>query len=131
MADTLKTPNVMLSELQDQLDYDVCPNNVSNAFEQWQDQSNDSYPLVLDFQYDRGKVIGRFIVLTFLFTYTVTLLKSSIAIRSKRNGREPPMVPYWIPFMGNLLPFISDPYKYCTEIKCDSTSLLASAGVTE
>ena len=46
------------------------------------------------------------IALLFIVTYMATSLKSVIAIRGKKDGREPPIVPYWIPILGNLIPLV-------------------------
>ena len=116
MADTLKTANEVLFKLQGSHDYDVCCNNVSMGLEQWQTLKKGNYRSELDLQYDWGLVIGLAIVLTFLLTYTYTHLKSSMGLKSKKDGREPPIVPYWIPFLGNLIPFIRDPFTYCADI---------------
>ena len=42
-----------------------------------------------------------------VITFLVTSIKSSITIRSSKIS-EPPILPYWIPFVGNLIPFLRD-----------------------
>jgi ABC-type anion transport system duplicated permease subunit len=115
MASHIGTSKVVLLHMQDAFRYDVCSDNVSTEIKQWQELGIGSYLSELNSQYDRRKVIGLSVVLTFLLTYTITFLKSSMGLRSKKNGREPPMAPYWIPFLGNLLPFLRDPFTYCAE----------------
>lgn len=56
---------------------------------------------------------GALLLLTLLLTYLVTSLISSIAIRRKKNGKETPQMPYWVPFLGNLIPFLWDPPGFC------------------
>jgi hypothetical protein len=132
MASHFGTSKEVLLNMQDALRYDVCSDNISTEIKQWQDLRIDSYVSELNSQCDRRKFIGLSIVLTFLLTYTITLLKSSMGLRSKKHGREPPMVPYWIPFLGNLLPFVWDPFTYCAETTWVSYLLTrTSAGVLE
>ena len=45
----------------------------------------------------------------FLSTYAVTTLNSALALQSRKDGREPPGVPYFIPFIGNSISFAWDP----------------------
>lgn len=115
MASHFITSQVVLLNIQDGLRYDIYSDNISTEIQHWQDFRIKSYLLELNSQYDRRKLIGLSIVLTFLLTYIITLLKSSMGLRSKKHGREPPLAPYWIPFFGNLLPFIWDPFTYCAE----------------
>lgn len=42
-------------------------------------------------------------------TYVVTSLQSFLAMNSaKQHGKRPPTVPYWIPFVGNVISFFWD-----------------------
>lgn len=132
MAGTFETSKEVLLELQNALRYDVCSDNLSAEVKQWQDWRIGSHLSPSSSPYDWRKVIGLSIVLTFLLTYTITFLKSSIGLRSKKHGREPPMAPYWIPFLGNLLPFIWDPFTYCDETACVPRLLTrTSVGIPE
>ncbi len=115
MADHLVASKGMLLNMKVSIRYDVCFDNVSAMIKKWQDLRLESYLSELNSQINRRKVVGLFIVLAFLLTYTITFMRSIVALRSKKHGREPPMAPYWIPFLGNLLPFIWDPFKYCAE----------------
>lgn len=118
MASVLETSNEVLLKLQNTFGYDICSENVSNGIIQWQTLESSSHISELDSQYDRRNVIGLSVVLTFVLTYMITFIKSSIRLRSKKYGREPPMAPYWIPFLGNLLSFAWDPFTYCVETTC-------------
>lgn len=42
-------------------------------------------------------------------TYLTTSMLSALAVRSsKQNGKRPPILPYWIPFIGNLIDYFRD-----------------------
>jgi hypothetical protein len=46
---------------------------------------------------------------TLLMTYLITSVQSAIAWRShKEHGKRPPILPYWIPFVGNLISYLWD-----------------------
>ncbi|KAL2045340.1 hypothetical protein N7G274_002423 [Stereocaulon virgatum] len=115
MANNIEISRRVLLELRDALRYGVCYDSVSTEVKQWQDLRIGNYLSGRTFQHDWRKVIGLCIALTFVSTYTITLLKSTIGLRSKKHGREPPIAPYWIPFLGNLLPLIWDPFTHCDE----------------
>lgn len=55
-----------------------------------------------------------FILLT--SNYLITSWRSSQAIRSKSKKREPPIVPYWIPFVGSLVPVVKDSAGFVSQI---------------
>lgn len=127
MAGTYEIQEQVLLPLQDAFRYNASSDIASNRLRQRQDLKISSAMLQPEFYCHRKNAIGLAIVLIFLLTYTITLLKSSAALRSSKFGREPPMVPYWIPFLGNLLPFIRDPFSYCEEtmyVSCFSPELL-------
>lgn len=115
MASIFETPEHVLLTLQNALSYNVSSDILPIELTQWQNFEFSSSILQPEFHYYRKYAIGLSIILTFLLTYTVTLLKSKVALRSSKYGREPPIVPYWIPFLGNLLPFVRDPFSYCDE----------------
>lgn len=50
-----------------------------------------------------------------LLTYTITSIQSAINLRSNKVS-EPPIVPYFIPFLGNLLPFLLSPSNFTSSI---------------
>lgn len=132
MVCTPETSKDVLLKLQDALTYGVCSDNVFMEVKTWQNLQVGSYLSEWSSQYHGKTVIGLLIALTFLLTYTTTLVKSSKLLRSNDRGRKPPIAPYWIPFLGNLLPFVWDPFTYCAEITCVSHLLTpTSAGKLE
>ena len=54
-------------------------------------------------QCDWTTIVAVVLVLIFLSTYVITTVISAFALRSKKDGRDPPVVPYFIPFLGNSL----------------------------
>lgn len=74
-----------------------------NAWRAWtESKSSWRSSVYRDWEFKTGALL----LLTLLLTYLVTSLISSIAIRRKKNGKEPPQMPYWVPFLGNLIPFL-------------------------
>lgn len=53
------------------------------------------------------KLLAAAAITSMLFiTYVVTSLQSVLAMNSaKQDGKRPPTVPYWIPFLGNVIFF--------------------------
>jgi hypothetical protein len=49
-------------------------------------------------------------------TYVITSMKSYLERRETKVGREPPGIPYWIPFVGNLFEFFKDTRGYMTKV---------------
>lgn len=54
------------------------------------------------------------ICLLSVLTFVTTSVKSSLAFRDKGNEKHPIPIPYWIPFLGNLIPFLWDPAGFCS-----------------
>ena len=50
-----------------------------------------------------------------ILTYTITSIKSALTLRCTRVS-EPPIVPYFIPFFGNLLPFLFSASDFASSI---------------
>ena len=50
--------------------------------------------------------IGVGVLLVPLITYIVTIFISRIGRADRRHGREPPLNPYWFPFLGNWWSFL-------------------------
>ncbi len=48
----------------------------------------------------------------FALTYLITYLWATIAARSNGKGKSPPMVPYAVPILGNLLAFAFDTCRF-------------------
>lgn len=63
-------------------------------------------------QWDWKIKIGAGLLLLTLATYLTTSLESWIVIQSKKKEKRPPTVPYWIPFVRNLIPFLWDPARF-------------------
>ncbi|KAI0454853.1 cytochrome P450 [Xylaria acuta] len=50
--------------------------------------------------------LGAGILVIPILTFSITSIISWISTASKREGREPPLNPYWFPFLGDWLPFL-------------------------
>lgn len=61
-----------------------------------------------------------FLFLSLATTYLLTTLRSSLALSPKtksRNGASPPIVPYSIPLLGNLIPFATNTQAFMTYMR--------------
>ncbi|MCJ1391521.1 hypothetical protein MMC18_004385 [Xylographa bjoerkii] len=105
----------ILHSIQNVLRYTLEPGNVTFKIGQWQIPKMDGHRSYTDFPYDWSIVIATSFFLAFLFTYLITSLKSSIALGTKRFSRKPPIMPYWIPFFGNIIPFLWNPASFCSK----------------
>lgn len=56
-------------------------------------------------------------VLVFPLTFFITSIISYVKRKSKNGVREPPVYPYWIPFLGHVVNFVSDRMAFFGEIK--------------
>jgi hypothetical protein len=56
------------------------------------------------------------IVFVLTSTYVITSTKSYFERRETKIGREPPGIPYWIPFVGNLFDFFRDTRGYLIKV---------------
>ena len=83
---------------------------------QWQISKMAVYILESILQYDWRVRTATSLCLAFVLTYLATSVKSSMAIRSTRTQKKPPIVPYWLPFFGNLFPFLWDPPAFCSKM---------------
>lgn len=56
------------------------------------------------------KLVAILVVASILFsTYLATTMQSALAMRSsKKQGKRPPIVPYWVPFLGSVVPYLWD-----------------------
>ena len=52
------------------------------------------------------------LLLIFLSTYVSTAVSSALTVRSTKDGKEPPVVPYFLPFIGNTIAFARDPASF-------------------
>lgn len=101
--------------LYDELRYALGPENVTTKVRQWHASTTNPHFLRLNSQGHWGMMLLASLLLAFILTYVTTFLRSSIAIRGQKVGRQPPIMPYWIPFLGNLLPYVWDPSGFCTK----------------
>ncbi|MCJ1468680.1 hypothetical protein MMC07_007309 [Pseudocyphellaria aurata] len=54
-------------------------------------------------------VLALAVISTLAGTYLITSLRSVVALTShKQHGKRPPVLPYWIPFVGSVIPFVRD-----------------------
>lgn len=56
------------------------------------------------------------IVLIPVLTFILTSLKSAYALRSNKSEQLPPIVPYWLPFLGNVIDFARDAPGFAAQI---------------
>ena len=108
-ADWQNVPYMVYDELR----YALGPENVTTKVRQWQTSTTNPPVLKLASQGRWRMVLGVSVLLTFLLTYVTTLLRSSIAISRQQVRRQPPIMPYWIPFIGNLISYVWDPSGFC------------------
>ena len=103
----------VLYDLQGALESTLKFNNVTIKANQWHSPRVDMGTLLqLISKYDWRFMVGILLLLIFLLTYLATSLKSKITT----GGKKPPIVPYWVPFLGNLIPFVWDPAGFCSKI---------------
>ena len=58
--------------------------------------------------YDWTTIAALLLALTCFSTYAITTATSALALRSKKNGKDPPVVPYFLPLLGNSISLIRD-----------------------
>ena len=51
-----------------------------------------------------------------VLTYIVTSVKCVLRMRDTSSDRKPPILPYWLPFVGNLIPFALNMPKFAADI---------------
>ncbi len=52
----------------------------------------------------------------FLSTYAFTAVEAAIALRSRKRGRELPVIPYYLPILGNSVSFAWNPAGFVDSI---------------
>ncbi len=109
MVNISATRQRMLDRIHDALRHTLESDNVAAKVGQWQISSVSNHPLASRFQCNWKLFMGISLVLAFPITYLITSLKSKLAIRGKELGGKPPIMPYWVPFLGNFLPLLWDP----------------------
>ncbi|KAE8443147.1 hypothetical protein EG329_002316 [Mollisiaceae sp. DMI_Dod_QoI] len=67
-------------------------------------------------QWDVRLTVAVSFISIFLLTQVITSVRSSIALRSKGNIKTPPLMPYSIPGLGNLVAFAFDTQAFLTNI---------------
>lgn len=56
------------------------------------------------------------ILLLFPMTYLTTSFTSTMTVHKKGSAKEPPTVPFWIPVLGNIIPFLMDGAAFASSI---------------
>ncbi len=56
------------------------------------------------------------ILLTLLFTYVSTSLQSLSTRHFRPRNAQPPLVPYWVPFVGNTVSFAANTRSYIASL---------------
>lgn len=51
-------------------------------------------------------------------TYLVSTALALWSINQAGNGKKPPTIPYWIPYLGNLIPFVRDTAGFLENVSC-------------
>ncbi len=59
-------------------------------------------------QWDLRLTVAAAILSTFFLTQIVTSVRSNVALRRSGDGKTPPIMPYAVPVLGNLLAFAFD-----------------------
>ncbi|KAI9739478.1 MAG: hypothetical protein M1818_005166 [Claussenomyces sp. TS43310] len=78
-------------------------------------QDGPKLPPVLVSQDWRLNILLIFMAVPIL-TYVFSSLKSLMAIRSRKSGVRPAIVPYWLPFLGNMFAFVWDPPAFASSL---------------
>jgi len=61
-------------------------------------------------------VIATIVVLPFLLTYILSSIRFMRMRRAKHGSRHPPLIPYWIPFVGHTIPFVFNTPGFMTSL---------------
>ena len=51
-----------------------------------------------------------------VLTYAVTSMKAAYMLRSQKSEKAPPIMPYWLPFFGNVVDFARDAPGFAAKI---------------
>lgn len=57
------------------------------------------------------------VFLTPVVTYGSIVVGNWWSVRSRKDGRAPPVVPYWVPFVGSLFAIGLNPFRFLSEIR--------------
>lgn len=63
------------------------------------------------------ELVGLCVLLLPFATYSSIVIGNWLQVNSKKDGRAPPVIPYWFPFVGSLFAIGMDPFKFLSEIK--------------
>ena len=77
----------------------------------WSDNHSSIIVALVNWKYAFSSIL-----LIPVFTYVATSLKSAYALRSNKSEQAPPIVPYWIPFLGNVVAFARDAPGFAAQI---------------
>ena len=51
-----------------------------------------------------------------IVTYIITSIRSALAMKNSRYGRRPPILPYWLPFIGSAISFYTSGPRVATNL---------------
>ncbi|MCJ1468018.1 hypothetical protein MMC07_006644 [Pseudocyphellaria aurata] len=72
-------------------------------------RAQEGLPFSQAIPWDWKLVLALAVISTLAGTYLVTSWRSVVALTShKQHGKRPPILPYWIPFVGSLIPYVRD-----------------------
>lgn len=60
--------------------------------------------------------LGSLLLLVPIVNYAVMAIRTELTLRSSKDGREPPLLPYFIPFLGSLVEAMRDSTKFMKKI---------------
>lgn len=65
----------------------------------------------------RKELVGLCVLLLPLTTYWSIVIGNWLRLNSRKDGRAPPVIPYWFPFVGSLFAIGMNPFRFLSEIK--------------
>ena len=67
-------------------------------------------------KYDWTALVALAIASSLIVTYIVTSMAAILAMKSTRNGKRPPILPYWLPFLGSIVAYFSNGPRVATNL---------------
>jgi hypothetical protein len=61
-------------------------------------------------------ILSTVVVLLPFLNFAIISLRTELTLRSSKDGRTPPQLPYFIPFMGSLVEIMRDSTKFMLKI---------------
>lgn len=61
-------------------------------------------------------ILAALLALLPFFNYAVIAFRTELTLRSSKDGRIPPQLPYFIPFLGSLIEIMKDSTKFMLKI---------------